>query len=218
MKYLFKFIIILFLTNSQVHSKTINECSELVDKIEKKYNIPNKLLKAISLTESGRTIEKEFIAWPWSLNVSGQSYYFNNKLNALSFLQKKIKNQKNIDIGCMQINFKYHNKNFKNLESMLDPKKNIDWAAQYIKELYRKYKSWNIAISRYHSSNPKRMKKYLEKVLNNWSIERQKRDIYVKNNLLIKKHESIEQLNKIYFEKNRKKILFFKKELRKKRL
>ena len=74
MKYLFKFTIILFLTNSQVYSKTINECSILVDKIEKKHNIPNKLLKDISLTESGRTIEKEFVAWPWSLNVSGQSH------------------------------------------------------------------------------------------------------------------------------------------------
>lgn len=218
MKYLFKFILILVLTSNQIQSKTINECSELVDKVEKKYNIPNKLLKAISLTESGRTIEKEFIAWPWSLNVSGKSYYFKDKLNALLFLQKKIKNQKNIDIGCMQINFKYHNKQFKNLESMLDPTNNIDWAARYLKELHKKYKSWNIAISRYHSSNPKKMKKYLEKVLKNWNRERQRKDNYVKNNFLIKKPKSIGQLNKLYFEENRKKILFFKKELRKKRL
>ena len=117
----------------------------------------------------------------------------------------------------MQINFKYHNEQFKNLNTMLDPINNIDWAAKYLKKLYKRYKSWNIAISRYHSSNPERMRKYLEKVKRNWKKEREKKDIYVKK-IYVKRPKSIGQLNKIYFEKNIEKILFFRKEFEKKEL
>ena len=217
MKFFFYLTFILFGIIHQVQSKSINKCSESINKIENKYNIPNKLLRAISLTESGRTIDKKFVAWPWSVNVSGKSYYFKDKATTLIFLQKKVKYQKNIDIGCMQINFKYHNEQFKNLNTMLDPINNIDWAAKYLKKLYKRYKSWNIAISRYHSSNPERMKKYLEKVKRNWKKEREKKDIYVKK-IYVKRPKSIGQLNKIYFEKNIEKILFFRKEFEKQEL
>ena len=217
MKFFFYIVFILFGITHEVQSISINKCAESINKIENKYNIPNKLLRAISLTESGRTIDKKFVAWPWSVNVSGKPYYFKDKASTLLFLQKKVKYQKNIDIGCMQINFKYHNEQFKNLNTMLDPINNIDWAAKYLKKLYKRYKSWNIAISRYHSSNPERMKKYLEKVKKNWKREREKKNIYAKK-IYIKRSESIGQLNKIYFEKNIEKILFFRKEFEKKEL
>ena len=217
MKLFFYLTLILFGIIHEAQSKSINECSESINRIEKKYNIPNKLLRAISLTESGRTIEKQFVAWPWSVNVSGKSYYFKDKVSTLLFLQKKVKYQKNIDIGCMQINFKYHYEQFKNLDTMLDPINNIDWAAKYLKKLYKRYKSWNIAISRYHSSNPERMKIYLQKVKKNWKSEREKKNIYA-NTVYTKNSKSFGQLNKIYFEKNIEKILYFRKEFEKKRL
>ncbi len=217
MKLFFYLTFILFGITHQVKSKSFNKCAEAINKIENKYNIPNKLLRAISLTESGRTIDKKFIAWPWSVNVSGKSHYFSDKASTLLFLQKKVKYQKNIDIGCMQINFKFHNEQFKDLNTMLDPINNIDWAAKYLKKLYKRHKSWNVAISRYHSSNPERMKIYLEKVKKNWKREREKKNIYA-NKIDIKRSESIQQLNKIYFKKNIEKILFFRKEFEKKQL
>ena len=79
MKFFFYLTLILFGIIHQVQSKSINKCTESINKIENKYNIPNKLLRAISLTESGRTIEKKFVAWPWSVNVSGKPYYFKDK-------------------------------------------------------------------------------------------------------------------------------------------
>ena len=217
MNLFFYFTFILFGIIQQAQSESINKCAESINKIENKYKIPNKLLRAISLTESGRTIDKQFVAWPWSVNVSGKSFYFNDKASTLLFLKKKVKYQKNIDIGCMQINFKYHNEQFKDLNTMLDPVNNIDWAAKYLKKLYNRHKSWNIAVSRYHSSNPERMKKYLEKVIKNWKEEREKKNIYAKN-VYIKKPVSIKQLNKIYLKKNEEKILFFRKEFEKKKL
>ena len=113
------------------------------------------------------------MAWPWSLNISGESFFFKNEKDLLVLLEKKIKSQKNIDIGCMQISYKYHNKNFKSIEEISDPKKNIEWAALYLKKLFNKHNSWNKAIAKYHSSNPKRMKNYLTKVHKNWRYVRQ---------------------------------------------
>ena len=82
---------------------------------------------------------------------------------------------KNIDVGCMQISLKYHGQNFENFNQILDPKNNIEYAAKYLKSLHSKHKTWNEAISRYHSSIPKRKKKYLKKVQTYWADLRQKK-------------------------------------------
>tara|TARA_B100000989_G_scaffold298419_1_gene287695 strand:+ start:1716 stop:2318 length:603 start_codon:yes stop_codon:yes gene_type:complete len=190
-----------------LYSLPVYDCTKLIDNIEKKHKIPNKLLEAISLTESGRTVGGKYVAWPWSLNILGESFFFENKNDLLITLKNKIKIQKNIDIGCMQINYKYHNKKFKNIEEILNPKNNIEWAALYLKQLFNKYNSWNKAIAKYHSSNPERMQKYLAKVHKNWKYVRQKKD---KNEI---KFKSYKISQKSFFVKNKDKIEFFKKQL-----
>lgn len=203
-----KLFLLLIIFNTKIlYSSSIYDCTKLIHSIEKKHKIPNKLLEAISLTETGRTVGGQYVAWPWSLNISGESFFFKNEKDLLVTLKKKIKFQKNIDIGCMQINYKYHNKNFKNIEEILDPKKNIEWAALYIKKLFNTHNSWNKAIERYHSSNPKRMQKYLAKVHKNWKYVRQKKD---KNEI---KFKSYKISQKSFFVKNKDKIEFFKKQL-----
>ena len=74
----------------------------------------------------------------------------------------------------MQISLKYHGQNFKNFNQILDPKNNVEYAAKYLRSLYSKHKTWNEAISRYHSSIPKRKTRYLKKVKSYWSDLRQK--------------------------------------------
>ena len=177
-----KLILTFFLIfiSTGLKSKII-DCRVVIESAEKKYKIPNKLLSAISLTESGRTVNGNFVAWPWSVNVSGESFYFENKEKTENFLRKKLsENNKNIDIGCMQINYRYHNKSFKDLQSFVDPEQNIDWAANFLRNLFVRHNSWNMAISRYHSSNPKRMRSYLKKVKKNWDKERQNKVIFLK--------------------------------------
>ena len=45
------------------------DCIIAAKKYEKKFNIPDNLLVSVALTESGRKLnEKEFIAWPWTIN------------------------------------------------------------------------------------------------------------------------------------------------------
>ena len=198
------FIFFPILCLKEVNSDIL-DCRKEIDRIERKFKIPYKLLSAISITESGRTVNGQFVAWPWAFNVSGKSFYFENKKNAKLFLKEKISERKNIDIGCMQINYGYHKESFKNLENFIDPIQNISWAAKYLKTLYSRYNSWNIAISRYHSSNPERMKNYLLKVKNNWRKERERK--------VLTGDEIYKQ--KIFYKKNQKKINRFRSLLEK---
>ena len=64
---------------------------------------------------------------------------------------------------------------FNDIEQMLNPENNVKYAAEFLRKLFTKYKSWNEAISRYHSSQPDRKKKYLMKVKNYWDDLRQKK-------------------------------------------
>ena len=176
---LFLAVLLCFLTFTFLESKELDNCNHLTEKYGKIYNLPNKLLTSIALVESG--IKKsEFKSWPWTLNVSGKSMYFDNKLETLEYLQSNINLKKSIDVGCMQINTKYHLKNFKDLSHLVEPEENVKYAAIFLRKLYKKHKSWNEAVSRYHSSIPKRKKNYLKKVHTYWYDLRQ-RKIIIKN-------------------------------------
>ncbi len=166
--------LLLFLQFSPVHSYTSENCFFYTEKYGKKFNLPDKLLTSISLVESGTKKNDKFVSWPWTLNVSGKSKFFENKNDALVFLKKNFDKHKNIDVGCMQISLKYHFKEFKNLDSVLDPEKNVKYAAKFLKSLFVKHRKWNEAISRYHSSKPKKKAVYLAKVKSYWAEVRQK--------------------------------------------
>ena len=181
-------------------SGDISGCQIFTEKYNKIYNLPNKLLTSISLVESGIAEGKKVNPWPWALNVNGKSKYFDNKRDTLNFLEENLQKNRNIDVGCMQINYKFHGHNFKNLDHILNPEENVKYAAEFLKKLFKRHKSWNEAISRYHSSEPARKKRYLTKVRNFWDKLRQ-RKIYVD-------HTSNQNLNK-------KKIEHFRKLLEK---
>ena len=145
-------------------------CISEIIKVEKHLNLPKNILLAISLTETGRLVDGIYIPWPWSLNVKGKGFYLDNKKQATKYALTNIKNfTKNVDIGCMQINYYYHGKKFDNFDDIIDPKTNVLWAGFFLIDLRKKYGSWKEAIMRYHSSNPVRKKNYYNKVLNNWS-------------------------------------------------
>ena len=170
------FLLCLLLYFKPTYSNSLTNCFNFTEKYGKQFNIPDKLLTSISLVESGIKKNNNFVSWPWTLNVSGKPMFFDNKDDVLNFLKKNYKN-KNIDVGCMQISMKYHMDEFDSLENMLDPDSNVKYAAKFLKKLFLKYKRWNEAIARYHSSIPIRKKQYLNKVKNYWADVRQKKII-----------------------------------------
>ena len=114
-------------------SDDIISCQIYTEKYNSIYKLPNKLLTSISLVESGKVEGNKVNSWPWALNVDGKSKYFDNKKDTLSFLEKNLQKNINIDVGCMQINYKFHGHNFKNLDHILNPEENVKYAAEFLK-------------------------------------------------------------------------------------
>ena len=202
-RFFFPLLILVFF-NTNV--KSLTNCNHFTEKIGKEYKIPNKLLTSISLVESGLKRGENFVSWPWTLNVSGKAKFFKNKDETLNYLEKNYKKKKNIDVGCMQISLKYHGQNFENFNQILDPKNNVEYAAKFLKSLYSKHKTWNEAISRYHSSVPKRKIRYLKKVKSYWSDLRQKK---IKMDIVVELDE---------ISKKERKIKYFRDEFRKQKI
>ena len=69
----------------------------------------------------------------------------------------------------MQINVRWHGENFKSLRAMIDPRQNIEYAAEFLTNLKSTHGSWEKAIKYYHSSTPKLHVKYYAKVQEAWS-------------------------------------------------
>ncbi len=154
--------LLLLTTTSPAYSKNNDtphiskKCSRYFSYFENKYKIPTKLLHSVSLIESGRWNKntKQLLPWPWAVNKSGKSYFFKTKKEAVDSVKKMIdEGNSNIDIGCMQINLKYHNQAFKNLNHVFEPRHNIEYAATLLKKHYKRYTNWKNAVAAYHSAS-----------------------------------------------------------------
>lgn len=128
--------------------------------------LPEGLLPAISLVESGKSDGKGGrLPWPWTLNQGGKSHYLDDAPAALAKLDEILATgTTNVDVGCMQLNWKWHSKAFASRADMMDPVRNTAYAARFVKELYNQLGSWELATAAYHSTNPDRGQAYLAKV------------------------------------------------------
>jgi hypothetical protein len=69
----------------------------------------------------------------------------------------------NIDIGCFQINYRWHADGFRSLDDMFHPELNALYAARFLSELYREFGNWTEAVGAYHSRTSKYADRYLSK-------------------------------------------------------
>ena len=146
-------------------------CQRYIQAAEREQRIPQGLLAAISLVESGRGAgpNGSLVAWPWTINAAGQGQYFDTKDEALTETRQLIEDGlRSIDVGCMQINLRYHPDAFGTLEQAFDPARNVAYAASYLRQLHRLQGSWPKAVERYHSSEDGRRAEYRDKVLTTW--------------------------------------------------
>ena len=156
---------------SQVFDTNKNYCEEMTKNIEKKFGIPQNLLSAISLVETGRWDKSRnaSFTWPWTVTSGGKGHFFNSKAEAIEEISYLIsKGVKNIDVGCMQVNLFYHGSAFKSISEALDPETNVTYAANYLRKLFSKNNNWIKAASDYHSTTPKLNKAYKARLLAHW--------------------------------------------------
>lgn len=134
----------------------VDMCRLAIDEVENEFQIKKNLLKTIASVESGRWNRKrgERISWPWTVHANGKGYYFKTKTEAVNAVKSMQANGvKNIDVGCMQINLRYHGNNFNNLEEAFEPKNNVAYGAKFLKKLYKRNNNWEKTAMQYHSKN-----------------------------------------------------------------
>ena len=197
--------ILIFLHFSTFNSlaKNIIDCEYIASVVEEQNDLPVGILSSISNVEAGRIIgNNPKRGWPWTVNHSGEGLFFESKNEAIRYVRKNLKlGDVNMDVGCMQISIKWHSENFSTLEEAFDPKRNINYAADFLKKLYSIHKDWNLAIKHYHSSDPNKNIKYHQKVLAAWQGSKitENKEHFIKANLTlpISKPEYIKVKNSI---------------------
>ncbi len=139
--------------------ETHNLCSIAIKDVQESHNIKENLLQTIASVESGKYISsiKARLPWPWTVHANGKGKYYKTKQEAITAVkQLQASGYTNIDVGCMQINLKYHGSSFKNLEEAFDPKKNVTYSATFLQKLYKKTNDWKKTAMQYHSKNTRR--------------------------------------------------------------
>jgi len=142
-------------------------CGAQTTAIEQQKNIPKNLLTAISLAEAGRwnPDTKANIAWPWTVTYDGKGRFFDSKQEAQAEVEIALTDGvRNVDVGCMQINLKYHPDAFASLSDAFDPATNTAYAANFLKSIQAKNKNWALATGVYHSSTKDKALKYRRRV------------------------------------------------------
>lgn len=136
-------------------------CQIHFDIQEKDKGLPEKLLSAISTVESKHK--------PWAINAQGESKNFKTKEEAANYIrQLRAQDVRNINVGCMQLNWESHAKRFKSPEDMLEPSKNVGYAAQLVKRLIKQHGSVEKGVRFYHSSSSTHNIAYKNRVYAMW--------------------------------------------------
>ena len=149
----------------------VPDCKAIARAAEERHGLPDGILQSISTVEASRIQpDGSYRAWPWTLNDNGKGLFFDDPEQVLDYLNTHMTNpDTSIDIGCMQINTKWHGASFETLDEMLDPASNIAYAAGFLTDLYYAHGSWNDAIRHYHSSDQRKNDPYLNRVLAIWT-------------------------------------------------
>jgi Transglycosylase SLT domain len=142
-------------------------CLAAVAAVEARYDLPRGILLAIALVETGRPdpATGRPTPWPWSVDASGQDYFFATKAEAVAWVRQAVAGGPvSIDVGCLQINLLAHPHAFANPDEAFDPAANADYAARFLLQLHAMAGNWHDAIGMYHSQTVALAVPYRQKV------------------------------------------------------
>ncbi|CAN1563036.1 LT_IagB_like domain containing protein [Paracoccaceae bacterium] len=122
--------------------------------------VPYEVLIAVSVVETGRNNRP----WPWTVNIEGESYWTDTASDAEAMVRNALDaGLTNIDLGCFQLNYRWHAAAFASIADMLDPASNTVYAAGYLLAQYDETGDWPAAAAAYHSATPEYAERYLAK-------------------------------------------------------
>jgi len=146
-------------------------CNQEARRQEQVLAIPQHLLQAIALVESGRwdAEQRTNLAWPWTIYAEGEGRFLPSKQAAVAEVEKlRRRGVRNIDVGCMQVNLLAHPDAFASLDDAFDPATNVAYAGRFLNELYAQDASWPLAGAHYHSQTPEVAAPYRARLVATW--------------------------------------------------
>lgn len=136
-------------------------CDSVAWEASRQTGVPISVLKAITRTETGRRRDGAFSPWPWTVNMEGEGVWFDTPDDARAFVYDAFKNgARSFDVGCFQINYRWHHQHFSSLDEMFDPLANGLYAARFLSELFAETGDWTKAAGAFHSRTPELAEKY----------------------------------------------------------
>lgn len=139
-------------------------CDAAARHVAQESAVPLEVLRAITRIETGRGATTGLDPWPWTVNMQGTGVWFDTQSQAQTFVFRHFKNgARSFDIGCFQINYRWHGHAFGSIEEMFDPIQNARYAAQYLAKLHREHGDWTKAAGAYHSRTARFAKRYLKR-------------------------------------------------------
>lgn len=146
-------------------------CIQEILRAQERYGIPNNLLLGIGLQEAGVTRGGALTIWPWSVNAEGEGRMFESRAAAEAWVaRRQAQGVSSIDVGCMQVNLRWHPDAFERMADGFDPVKNVDYAARFLVDLQRRTGDWMLAAGSYHSFSPERRDIYLQSLRRNVAV------------------------------------------------
>ena len=128
------------------------------------HGMPGDALYAITLSETGRTSAGHFMPWPWTVNMEGAGFWFDTREEAYAYVMERYNaGARSFDVGCFQINYKWHGEHFESIEAMFDPMTNATYAAKHLSDLYNEFGDWTKAAGAYHSRTETYASRYRER-------------------------------------------------------
>ncbi|MCE6952368.1 transglycosylase SLT domain-containing protein [Cereibacter sphaeroides] len=140
-------------------------CEDAAALAARETGVPRDVLMAITLTETGRSLEDgKLKPWPWAVNVAGEGHWFPSRAEAEQFVEATIQSgRSNFDVGCFQLNHRWHAGAFASTREMFDPRANAVYAARYLKDLQARSGDWSMAAGAYHSATPDLAARYRDR-------------------------------------------------------
>lgn len=130
--------------------------------------VPLSILRAVALTETGRHLRgsgEPLSPWPWAVNEGGTGRWYATRAEAEARADALIaQGTSNFDVGCFQINRRWHGSRFPSVSAMFEPDGNALYAARLLKRLHARSGDWMAAAGAYHSATPELAQAYLARL------------------------------------------------------
>ena len=143
-------------------------CNAAVRQAEQRFHLPPALLLSLAKVESGRPIASatDIRPWPWTIDADGTGVFVDSKAAAIAWMEALSVGHNFLDVGCMQVNLRYHPKAFSSLQEAFDPVVNVNYAARLLTDLYHGEAAgnWDVAVGLYHSHTALLAAEYRDRV------------------------------------------------------